>query len=102
MHGLRGDLLCQRHTLREVHRREDSACRAVALGGNLAKVLSYLTACASKVALAVAGGVAALFVRSRMGAEAHEMPCRRSTLMQQLKAQAPLLLQMCHPASSAC
>ena len=83
-----------------MHRRKDSARFAFGLGGNLAKELSFLTACASKVALAVAGGVAALFVRSRMGAEAHETPCRGSTLMQQLKAQAPLLLQMCHPASS--
>ena len=55
----------------------------------------------AKVAFAVAGGLAALFIRNRMGSGAEEIPCRRSTLLQQLKAQAPLLLQMCRLASSA-
>ena len=59
------------------------------------------TACASKVVLVVAGGVGALFIRNRMGSGAEDIPCRRSTLLQQLKAQAPLLLQMCCLASSA-
>ena len=85
-----------------MRRCRDSPCCSVAPRGDLVNELSCLTACASKVALAVAGGLAALFVRSRTGAEAREIPCRRSTLMQLLKAQAPLLLQMCHRASSAC
>ena len=60
------------------------------------------TACASKVVLVVAGGVGALFIRNRMGSGAEDIPCRHSTLLQQLKAQAPLLLQMCPLACRAC
>ena len=65
-------------------------------GCRLERVLTFYAFC--KAVLVVAVGAAALLVWNWMGSGEQETPSHRKILMQQLKAQAPLLLQMCHLA----
>ena len=51
---------------------------------------------AFEAVFAVASGLAAFGLWRWMSAEANAAPSRRNVLIKQLKAQAPLLLQMCH------